>query len=84
MTENTCFPSVVQDLLKNLGFRAESCTENIVVATEAVKISLHDGERREFLRDLPPLAAGRLHVEDGLHNSPLRGRPEPDSMPRHR
>ena len=67
------------------------------IATEAVEIALHGGERCEFLRDLPPpaafhllrrrnveppppLAAGRQHVENGLHNPPQRHRSRPTSM----
>ena len=52
-------------------------------ATAAVEIPLHGGERREFLRDLPPLAASRQHVEDGLHNPSQRHRSGPASMRRH-
>ena len=52
------------------------------VATEAVEIALHSGERREFLRDLPPLASRRQHVEDGIHNPSQRHRSRPASMRR--
>ena len=50
------------------------------IATEAVKIPLHGRERCEFLRDLPPLAPSRQHVEDGLHHHPQRHRSGPASM----
>ena len=44
------------------------------VATEAVKIPLHVGERRKLLRNLPPLTAGHQHLEDDHLNPSQRHR----------
>ena len=54
------------------------------IATDAVKMPLHGGERCEFLRDPPSLAAGQQHVDDDRHNPSQRHSLGPASMRRRR